>query len=384
MKKVGLWVLALIGCAVIYWASGALSALNTDKVLTQLFDMGAPTRYVFIADDELPRIAVVDLLTNQQVNTLKTQVVADFIALVPLSTQLLYAHEGGRKLYAYNVQTHEEQSLELDFVIQAIVTNASETQVWLVGEDVVQAVDSEHLQAQEKIVGLGDGRRLHYFALGRALWAVDEKRAKVHSYDLTVQELHDFDLPSQWQDYSLSALSPNGEWLVFAIRDGHDGQWQLVLWDTSQRQILKTYPLQAQSIQPFVDSNSYRVVAADEQGGLLSISSDALENPVRWQSEINPRRLTLGWLDSQLLIGGEQALASYDLDDLSESRVQSLQGAMRDVFVSADSKSGLFVQEGINALFIFDFKNKQMQSIELDNMQSPAKVIMGIGSTLCH
>ncbi len=91
----------------IYFASIPLQRLTSERVLTDLFNMDAPTRYVFVSDASSPRIAVVDLLSQAQVSTIATQAVPDFLAINQLSGKLAYAQLDSRTLYLYDLATHK-------------------------------------------------------------------------------------------------------------------------------------------------------------------------------------------------------------------------------------------------------------------------------------
>lgn len=385
IKNKVLLILTILGFAGIYFASQWLKDLTPEQVMSELFDMDVPTRYVFIADAVQPKIAVVDLLSNQQVSALDTKVTPELLVINRAYAKLAYALAGERTVYTHNITSHEIDEYTVDFPIERLSFNPHTTDAIVIGRDRLLIIDTADWSKQTLLDGFIDIRSVHFSPLSNQLWLLDAGQQAVYSYDLAGGAVPEkFALSASWQDFSMSALSPNGEYLLFGVLDSADKVHKVVLWHTATAKVVSTQALQAPILQPFIDIGSRYFIAIDAAGNGVKIVGAEMDKPLFFNTVASPTVSALGWIESKLLVGGVGELTLHNMSDMSTAAQLSLPGTMQALFVTADSKTGLFTQSKRASLGVFAFGDGELTEITLELVSTPKHIIMGVGNTLCH
>lgn len=354
-----------------------------EQAAAQLFDMNVPARYVFVGDAAAPRLVSVDMESGALAGDLPLQAVPHLMAMNKNRGLLAYADGEARQVVVRDLASHAEQVFALPHDVAGMAFDSDSAHLFLYGKTALSLLDVQSGSLQT-LDGFAEIRSLHFEPFAREIVLLDGGARAVKRVQLPGQEVVAAALPETWQDFTASALSPGGEFLLFGVFDAAQGRHLGVVWRSAD-QGWETYPMSAPLLQPFTDNNAEALFFMDESGQGLRVDA---RNPGKVQSFASvdkPSRFALGWLDKHLLVAGESEVRLHDSATLETLAQTPFPGAAQDIFITADSKSALLTGKGSQDLLVYDVRDGgEMRGIALGKMGKPAVVMMGAGYTLCH
>ena len=351
--------------------------VTPEMALEQLFNMDAPSRYVFVGDEELPRMASVDGEAQTLAAMLAVQTVPRIMAMDKSRGLLAYASGEENLIVVRELASHNEQVVVITHGVRGMVF----------AEDALFVYDDSHvtwlnaaLEVQRSWSDFSALASVQAAALADVLVLLDTDA--VWRLSWREGELSRLALPESWRVMTRAALSADGEWLLFGVEDTDKNEFLAVAWQM-ENGAGHTFAMHAPLLQPLMDNGMQAFFFVDSSGAGLKVSSDFAEIS-RFTTAKDPQRLVLGWLDQHLLVMSEKEWWLHDANTLETLASTPAAGKARDVFVSADSKTALVTQQGSKALVFYALRDGAMQTLTLADMAAPGRVMMGAGYTLCH
>lgn len=369
----GLLALAVVG--VLFWWS---RQMTPEKAAEQLFNLDAPSRYVFVSDADKAQVVSVDSERNAVAAVLPLRVVPRLMAMHRSEGMLAYAADDSPAVFVRWLASQAEREFALTHDASGLLFAGAGGQLLVYGEDALTVLD----------MATGDGRTHTGFARIRSVHAVSLADDWVVLDEGAVSRLRADGalgvrtaLPQGWRPVSAAALSADGEVLLFGVQDAAQGAYLAVVWQVESGS-WQAFPVSAPVLQPVIDNAGQRLFFADTHGvgwRVDRVSGEA----VRFAVPDKARRMALGWLDQHVLVAGEGVLQLLDATTLERVGSTSFAGAVRDVFVTADSKTALLVAEGAQ-LFFYDLRDGGLRVLALPDGVRPLRALMGASYTLCH
>ncbi|MDO5091712.1 MAG: hypothetical protein Q4D61_09205 [Cardiobacteriaceae bacterium] len=370
--------LAVVG-GLFFWSRQT----TPEQVAAVLFDMNVPARYVFIGDTNASRLASVDIESGALVGELPLQAVPRLLAVNKHHGLLAYADESARQIFVRNLATHAEQVFALPHEAAGMTFDSDTPRLFVHGATAFSQLDVSSASLQT-FDGFSVLRSLHVEPLTRDIVLLDGGAREIKHISLYENEISTFPLPQGWQDFTASALSPGGDYLLFGVYDAVQAQHLGVVW-RSDDQSWQTYPMAAPLLQPVTDNNATALFFLDKSGQGLRIDAADFANVRPFATAEKPSRLALGWLDQHLLVAGENALYLLDSATLQPLAQTPFPGAAHDIFITADSKTALLTAQGSRDLLLYDMRDGgAVRAVALGEAAQPGAVRMGAGYTLCH
>lgn len=371
---------ALAVVCVLYWWS---RQTTPEEAAARLFDMNVPARYVFVADASAPRLVSVDMENSALVGELPLQAVAQRMAMNKHHGLLAYADDKAQQVFVRDLATHAEQVFALPHEVAGMAFDSDSAHLFLYGKTALSLLDAQD-GALQTLEGFAALRSLHFEPFAREIVLLDGGAPAVRRVQLPGQEVITAALPDSWQDFTASALSPGGEFLLFGVFDAARGQHLGVVWRSAD-QGWETYPMSAPLLQPFVDNNAEAFFFVDASGQGLRVDARDPGKTAPFATLDKPSRFALGWLDRHLLVVGEAEARLHDSATLDMLAQTPFPGAAQDIFITADSKTALLTAGNSRDLLVYDIREGgKMRAVALGSAEQPAAVMMGASYTLCH
>lgn len=366
-------------CGLYFWSKQT----TPEQAAAQLFDMNVPTRYVFVGDAAASRLASVDIESGTLAGDLPLQAVPRQMTINKNHGLLAYADGEARQVAVRDLATHAEQVFALPHEVAGMAFDSDSAHLFLYGKEALSLLDAQSGSLQT-IEGFAEIRSLHFEPFAREIVLLDGGAHAVKRVQLPGQEVITAKLPETWQDFTASALSPGGEYLLFGVYDAAQSRHLGVVWRSADEG-WEVYPMSAPLLQPFTDNNAEAFFFMDESGQGLRVDARNPGDVRSFASVDKPSRFALGWLDKHLLVAGESEVRLHDSTTLEVLAQTPFPGAAQDIFITADSKSALLTGKRSRDLLVYDVRDGgEIRGIALGNIEKPAAVMMGAGYTLCH
>lgn len=375
MKKAGrdvlLALVALMTAAGLFFWSRQTSP---EQLSQALFDLHLPTRMVLLADGDAPRLAAVDLM-GYAVQLVPLQVRARFMAVDASRGVLAYGQDGAGVLR--DLSTHHERSFAVPHGVRGAWFVPQSGDLWVWGDDGLSVADVQG-RLRHTTAGFSRVHGVHFAPLISQVVVLAD--GEVANVSLQGEVLQRRALPPGWTVATPSALSPDGNFLLFGVRDGRgaagvvwqmDGSWQV-------------FPMTAPLLRPIADNAARQLFFVAEDGQGVRVAAGDMLHAERFATLPRATHVALGWLDSRLLVTGGGRGYVHDAQSFELLHDIALPAAVEAVFVSADSKTALLTLKDENALFLLDFRTGALQSAVLPQGVRPTLVTMGAAYTLCH
>ncbi|UJF25400.1 hypothetical protein L0B52_04435 [Suttonella sp. R2A3] len=383
-KKTTLLIAALFGFIALAAAWFFLRDVTPDQVMSELFDLNAPTRFAFVSEAEEKTVTVVDVIQGQSIGQLALDATPDFWALSAASGQLIYAPQGSKQVYFYDTTTHESQQQTLDMAVEHWQYHDGDRRLFYADQQSVAVLDMVDKRIERIPEPLNDIKTIFYDGFAQVLWVLDKGSPSLVAWSMDDNLQTAYPLPEDWQDFSPLAITPDGRYLIFAAAN-QQGIYQAVFWSLSERQVAATVGQWTSPIlQPYVDSNGRYAWLFSEEGKGLRVAVDDLSDVVDVpQTGQSLSVVASGWLDQRLLLAGK-SLDLQSSKDFQTIDQQTLPGTVQTVFITADSKTALLTVHGEAALYAYGLRDGTLKRLELPYIDAADKVIMGASNTLCH
>lgn len=374
MKKI-LSLLLIILCLI-----GAIGGYYYANKRPTLFlpaetDLSDPTRYAFLTEKDQAAALVADMQKHQTFGRLALAAPAENIQIDPKTATLYYSN--GTTLYAQNLKTGERQQQTLANPITHLVLSNSglvvatnHSDLFILNEKTLKTI--EHYSIQGKII------TLHNRPLSNDWFAVtDEPPILIHPENHTIDRI----ALTNYEHIGATALSPDGNFLALpAIRT--DNTPLAVIWSIHEDKPLVELPLSAAPLRPFIDNRSQFIYFLDKNGEGLKINTDTF-HAKNFKSLPNAQEIAIAYLETRLLIRGEDHVEILDTDNLNVLQQFDIPKTS-GLFITGDSKNALISQKEHNALTTIALKNGGISEILLPETLTPTHLFMGASNTLCH
>lgn len=361
----------LVAAGLFFWSRQT----TPDAVAQALFDLNLPSRIVLLADKGKPQLASVDLL-QRSVQTLALPIPAEHMAIDKTRGMLVYAQ--GQDAVLRHLTTYAEQRFAVPHAVRGLVFVPKSGDVWVWGDDALAIVDNEG-GLRHTIEGFSALQSVHLDALGERIVAVDAKA--VWFLSLMGGVLQRDILPDDWTVTAPSALSPTGDFVLFAAQDANNQHFAVIRQEDGAWQ---HFPIAAPLLRPLADNAAQQMFFVATNGQGIRVTADDMAHREEFATVPQATHMALGWLDSRLLVAGVNEMWLHDAQTLAVVQKIVLPAKVNDVFITADSKTALLTMEGHSSLFLLDMREGSLQSLALSADMAPHKIMMGASYTLCH
>lgn len=359
---------------------------NTENGLSEIIiDLNNPTRYVFISDETLPQISVFDADNRSELGILKLKNSAHLLAINKQEAFLAYANLNQAELYFYDLKNHQQKNISLPNKPLNFLFDEENQTLLILFQEKVGILDLRS-QSLETIGQFSDVVSFHYQPFSKDILVLTQNEIQV--INLFNSEIQHYPFHSDWKNISLSALSPDGRFLLFgASKNQH---FLGVIWDTEEKKILATPQLESSALQPYVDNSSKYLFFIAENGTGIRITGNNLSEKSAFQTIKNPELFAMGWLDKKIIVAGKQEMATIEVESLTTTQPISLKPAdlnvknIADVFITGDSKFALITQPHSSDLLFYDLNQNAVQTFPLIGIKRPKNILMGASYVLCH
>lgn len=352
-----------------------------------------PSRHVFVAGMGMTNIAVVDLIAGQQIDTLRTPVLARVFAASTDSPYLAFSDRVDRAVYSVNLNTREITRHPLPSTAYRIIFIPGSSKILLVlfkniavldinsGVLDIIARDFQSLYTRYNII---------FSVYSRTIWVMQENTPLIHRYrlDKPEEDWHTIDIG---ETRGLGMGAPSFEDKVIAFNTYYPGEGFIYFNDSGK--LIRTgamhdsRSLNEPMVEPYIDNNTRRVIFGDKRGHLKIYNLEESDTPQEYQISFPPNRFRSGWMDQYLIVAGDQALGIYPFDNMDNGTVLTFdyEENINDVWVSGDSKYVLFGTARSNKLGIFDLqKQKRLPDIPLSGIAEIGRIRMNTANTVCY
>lgn len=385
-KNILLMVIIAAGLALFYMLSRSAADISPEQVMKTLFDLNAPTRYAFISDAASKRVSVVDIYAKNVIDTIELKEIPEAFVISPRQKLMAYAAKGGKTLHLRHLTSHEERSLDLPHPIEQLFFHYSKQLLVAAGDHSVSLVNSETPQVLETLDSFQAPIRINYASLLDTVWLSESATGTL--YQLRIDEDGHFQVPRRFvldaQERRLGQpmLSSDSNFIALAAHDLGEG-W---IFDIQSEKLLYRYPVGGEMTLPLIDAGSIHSIFMNREGRGVIVASAAPEAPHFVQSLPNVQVLATGWIETRLLVGGDQGIELIDLNDEHSIRILPVAQGLRDLLVAADSKTVLYTEQQGAQLRIHSLNlknNAPVESVDLP-LQQPNFIKMGVSNTVCH
>lgn len=371
--------LALVVVAGLYfWTRQA----SPEQVAAALFDMHLPSRYIFVGDAVAPRAATVDKDEARLAAELALARVPQVMAVDPYRGVLAYASAQDEAVFLHHLASHDEKEVALPHAVQGLAFAEGGTQLFVYGREAVSVVDMQS-QTVRTLRGFADVRSGHIDPAGRRVLLLDEGERSVRQWSLPDDALSAAALPASWQDFTASALTPDGEYLLFGVYDAVEKGYLGIVWHLEGRR-WRGYAMSAPLLRPLSDNRASALFFIDRAGQGVRVNAENLDDFLVFETAKAASHAALGWLDTRLLVAGEAEIRVHDSASLQAQAVRAFPGPARDIFITVDSKTALLTAVGSRDLLLYSLRDGSEAAVALGEAAQPATVVMGAGYTLCH
>lgn len=355
---------------------------SPEQVAAVLFDMHLPSRYIFVGDASAPRVAAVDKDDTKLVAALALERVPRAMAIDPYRGVLAYASARDMNVFLHDLASHDEKKAIFPHDVQELALADGGTYLFAYGREAVSALEMQN-HALHTVRGLANVRSGHIDAAAGRVVLLDEGDKSIKQWLLGNDALSAIALPTSWQDFTASALTPGGEYLLFGVYDAQEKRHLGIVWDL-QGQIWRSYAMSAPLLRPLSDNHAAALFFIDEAGQGVRVDAENLDDFLVFETVKQASHAALGWLDSRLLVAGEAEIQVHDSVSLQTLAVRAFPGPARDIFITADSKTALLTAVGSRDLLLYALRDGSEVAVALGESAQPAAVVMGASYTLCH
>ncbi len=344
------------------------------------YDDGA--RWGFVTDKTSRKVAVIDTFLsegNPHIDTLEFQVIPQELAVSDVQDMIVYIDLETPVLYVYDLVNHEQWSMDLDMVPDAISFHENGATLAVGGENRVSFVEPltrKHLQTAEDI---RSPFTMNFDAGGYNLYITEHDTGNTH-----IWRAHD----NNWTSLQMGDGGPVGE-----ITLSPDARLALVaqesdnsvyIWDLFMDTEFSRYQMSAPVFRPYVSSDSMHVILTTDNGS--GVVLDAWGGNVVREIETGeaPRVIRTGWLETIGVIETASQLNVFEIQ--SDKPVQSLPiaGPLNEVVVVSDSKTLFATQEGSSEVLVLNIRNGEPRMPIETGLNQPNHFAMGLTNTLCN
>lgn len=366
-------------------------------------NLNNPTRYAFISDKTLPKLAVFDTQAQRVLPMLDLQTTAEIAVISREGGYLLYAKRGDKAVYRLDLSTQKQQRITVPHAIDDFTVQGEGRWLAYRHSAGVSLVDISKIDAQADTVvatpavtvATTGAVSLLFHPTQDRLFIAELSRGRLQRLDLTnAQSMTLFD---SGQPMSPISVMPNGMALFFASA-GKLQRYSLL------DEELQPLEITAADLRPYITGDSRKILllkpqaSADATRGELQVVNAYTYKVVakhalnHWRLSPSNNRdfLATGWLEQVAVLADDKAFYSLTVDGDSNATTHhattddDIDGAVVDMLVQSDSKTLLMTQENSDKLHLFDLRTRRFTAKIALGLAQPAQVLMGATNTLCH
>lgn len=383
-------------------------ASRTGQGEAQHTGLNNPTRYAFITDRALPKLAVFDTQKQSVLPLIDLQTTAEIVGINREGGYLFYAKRGDKALYRLDLTTRQQQRIIVehninDFVVQnggkwlAYQHSAGVSLFEINQVDKSTDIKTTDIKTNDDIIlspvttiATTGEVSLLFHPSQDSLFIAELSSGRLLRIDLkTYQSLTLLDVE---QAMSPISVMPNGMALFF-ISDGRLQRYSLL------DETLQALNIPATVSRPYITGDSRKILllnkspSTGESGNELLVvnaytykiaASHALKD---WRLSPDNAHdyLRTGWLEQVAVLADDAGFYSLTLDDNnSANSYDNVRGSVNDMLVKSDSKTLLMTVENNDKLRIFDLRTRRFTAEFPLRLSQPDRVLMGETNTLCH
>lgn len=352
-----------------------------------------PTRYAFISGSAIPNLAVVDVIKGQQVDTIRLPIPAKILASATDAPYLAFSDRIAYDLYTLNLKTGDIQQHPMPSAVYRILFIPNTNNLFIVLEKNIATLNyrtGELTIIDRPFQNLYTRFYTIFSVYSQTIWVTQENTPTIAKYRLTKPEIgwQTIDIGAQ---QGLGAGAPSYEDRVIALNTYYAGEGIIYFPETGKTirtgAMYDSRALNERMVEPYIDNGSRHVIFADKGGHIKIYDLAHSDTPRDFQIPFPPRQLKTGWLDQYLIIGGDEGLGIYRMDN-PDDRVEFSFGYeenIADMWVNGDSKLLLFGTQRSRNLSRYDLKNhRRLPDIELSGIAEIGQIRMNTTNTICY
>lgn len=352
-----------------------------------------PTRYGFISGSAIPTIVVVDLIDGKQIGNIQLPIPAKILASATDTSYLAFTDRVAYDVYTIDLKTEAIRRFPMPSAVYRILFIPNTSKLFLVLEKNIATVDyrtGELTLIDRPFQNLYTRFYTIFSVYSQTIWVTQENTPTIAKYRLTKPEAgwETIDIGAQ---QGLGAGAPSYEDRVIALNTYYAGEGIIYFPETGKTirtgAMYDSRALNERMVEPYIDNGSHHVFFADKGGHIKIYDLTHSDTPREFQTPFPPRQLKTGWLDQYLIVGGDEGLGIYLINN-PDDRVEFSFGYeenIADMWVSGDSKLLLFGTKRSRNLSRYDLKNhRRLPDIELSGIAEIGQIRMNTTNTVCY
>ncbi len=358
----------------------ANSVTNNSTYDVRRYDDGA--RWGFVTDKHSTKVAVVDTFLptdDPVVDVLEFEVVPAELAVSEVQNIIVYSDLKTPILYVYSLTSHEQWTMQLDIVPEALVFHSDGATLAIGGQDhviILQPLSQTYVQELENIQS---PFTMNFDGGGYNLYITEHNSGKTH-----IWRTHN----DTWGALQLGnggavgeiTLSPDARLAMVAQQDENS----VYIWDLYMDRKFDSIDLQAPAFRPYVSSDSRHIILTDHDGNGRVVDAWTGETVREMDLGGAPRVVRTGWLETIGVVETDKHLSVFEIQAQTPAQTLPISGALNEVVVVADSKTLFATQDGSSEVLVMDIRTGEARAPIETGLKQPNHFAMGLTNTLCN
>ncbi|UJF24539.1 hypothetical protein L0B52_09470 [Suttonella sp. R2A3] len=233
-----------------------------------------PTDYAFISSKGFPNLAVVDLRSGQQIDTVKLPVTAKILAASTDRPYLAFSDRFTHGVYVMNLQTREIELFDLPAKAYRLVFIPNTSKLVIVLEKQVATLDYERGELnviEREFQHLYTRFNTIFSVYSQTIWVTQERTPIIYRYR--------FDKPEEgWEAIDIGDTrgfgrgAPSFEDQIIAFNTYYADEGIIYFNDSGKTittgPMYDSRPLNEPMVEPYIDNGTRHVIFGDKRGNL--------------------------------------------------------------------------------------------------------------------
>lgn len=338
---------------------------------------GDGSRWAFVSDSESTKMAIIDTVEKKFIEYYDLKIIPRQIIISDIKDILLYHDATTPTIFAIDLNNGNEWEIALTDMPKEIIFYPDGSKIAVLSQNKIMIIDPITQTTDEMLEDISDNVSINFSSDGYKLFITDKNTGETRIWSVYHKFFRNIALGN---NEAVSDISLSSNSLLAMVSSGN----QLIIYNRVEKKQYNPIILNGKLSRPYMSSDSKNILVAanDGKGYIIKPWAPFAKHTVKIGAA--PNIIRTGWLEKVGVISGKNQIDIFAIDGKDKNTTIGVEGDIRDMVVTADSKSLFAVQSEATKIKVINLRNHEVLGDIETHLIAPSQIIMGRTNTVCN